>query len=219
LALRDEPAQEGVPGRGVPLGHSVEHHDGLVEVAGLGKAGDHGVPRHDVSRGHPVEHGARGGDVPRTEERGEARVGRDEEGVSVARRRLVEQVARLVVRWGEEAGVEVSERGVRVRVRVEGGGGGELRVRGEAGHGLEHGGEGEGAGAVVGRAEGGEVERDGAAGPTLVRRSADGERPRRVEAGGGRGAHRRLPSPSRARTKFGETETATTFLRLLFPAN
>jgi hypothetical protein len=64
---------------------------------------------------------------------------------------------------------------------------------------------------VVGRAEGGEVERDGAAGPTLVRRSADGERPRRVEAGGGRGAHRQLP-PSRGRAPIGETETTTTFL-------
>lgn len=83
----------------------------------LGEAGDHGVPRHDVPRGHPVEHGARGGEVLGAEERGEARVGRDEDGEAVARRGLVEQV--VVVRWGQEAEVEVRERGVRVGVGEE----------------------------------------------------------------------------------------------------
>lgn len=117
-------------------------------------------------------------------------------------RRAIEQVPRRVVVRGKEAGVEVCERGVRVgvgeeaeaeEVCVEGGGGGERDVGREAEHGLEDGGDGERAGAVR-RAERREVERDGAAGPALVRRGADGERPRRVEAaagGGGWGAHGR----------------------------
>lgn len=118
--------------------------------------------------------------------------------MAAQRGRAIEQVPRSVVVRGKEAGVEVGERGVRVgvgeeaeaeEVRVEGGGRGERGVGREAGHGLEDGGEGEGAGAVR-RAQRREVERHGVAGPALVRRGADGERPRRVEAsGGGWGAH------------------------------
>lgn len=66
---------------------------------------------------------------------------------------------------------------------------GEERVRGgeeEAGDGLEDGGEREGAGAAA-RAEGREVERDGAAWAALVRGGADGQRPRRVDVSGGGG--------------------------------
>lgn len=97
------------------------------------------------------------------------------------RGRVVEKAAGVVVR-GEEAGVEVGERGMRVgmgeeaeaeEVRVEGGSRGEGSVGGEASHGLEDGGEGEGAGAAE-RAEGREVQRDGAAWPALVCRRADG---------------------------------------------
>jgi len=186
-------------------------------VASLGEAGDHGVPRHDVPRGHRIEQSARRGDVPRAEAGSEERVGRDEEGVAAAQRgRAIEQ-ARCV--RGKEAGVEVGERGVRVRVgeeaeaeevRVEGGRRGERGVGREAGHGLEDGGEGEGAGAVR-RAERREVERDGAAGPALVRRGADGERPRRVEAacgggGGGRGAHGQRDRCQLATSPFPEAD-------------
>ena len=136
--------------------------------------------------------------------------------MSAQRGRAIEQ-ARCV--RGKEAGVEVGESGVRVRVgeeaeaeevRVEGGRRGERGVGREAGHGLEDGGEGEGAGAVR-RAERREVERDGAAGPALVRRGADGERPRLVEAacgggGGGRGAHGQRDRCQLATSPFPEAD-------------
>lgn len=78
--------------------------------------------------------------------------------MAVQRRgRVIEQAAGVVVVRGQEAGVEVRERGVRVgvgeeaeaeEVRVEGGRRGESGVLGEAGHRLEDGSEGEGAGAA-----------------------------------------------------------------------
>lgn len=123
--------------------------------------------------------------------------------MAVQRRgRVIEQAAGVVVFRGQEAGVEVREGGVRVgvgeeaeaeEVRVEGGRRGKSGVLGEAGHRLEDGGEGEGAGAA-GRAQGCEVQSDGAAGPALVCRRADGDRPRRVEAAGSeRSAHGGAP--------------------------
>lgn len=78
--------------------------------------------------------------------------------MAVQRRgRVIKQATGVVVVRGEEVGVEVRERGVRIgvgeeaeaeEVRVEGGRRGENGVLGKAGHRLEDGGECEGAGAA-----------------------------------------------------------------------